>query len=189
MTLKFMKYLLFCLYFLGLSSVFAQNTSSCARGPAWFQSACQHINKIWTQGNNELYITGYAWHNRYTYSAQKIASYNEAALGGGMGKGLYDEYGNWHGIYALAFLDSHQKIEPVTGYAYLKTLPLNDNNQFGLGVSLFVTARPDIFNYYPFPGLLPWATFTHKKATIATTYIPGAKGAGNVLFIFGKWQL
>ncbi|MCH9717980.1 MAG: phospholipid:lipid A palmitoyltransferase, partial [Gammaproteobacteria bacterium] len=28
---------------------------------------------------NELYLTGYAWHNRYQYPKEKLSKYNERA--------------------------------------------------------------------------------------------------------------
>ncbi len=145
------------------------------------------LHQVWTQGSNELYLTGYAWHNRYTYSPEKINEYNELAYGGGLGKGFYDEDGDWHGLTAFAFLDSHKNVEPVVGYAFLKTAHLNDNLRVGAGYSVFVTARPDIFNNIPFPGVLPWVSVSYRRASLMATYIPGAQGAGNVLFIFGKW--
>ncbi|KTD19571.1 lipid IV(A) palmitoyltransferase PagP [Legionella londiniensis] len=185
-----MKKIFFFFCILGVKTVFAaQPTKPCEHWSHLLKPACQRLHQIWSEGSLDLYVTGYAWHNRYTYPPEKIAAYNEAAWGGGLGKSLYDERGNLHTLYAFAFLDSHKKIEPAAGYAYIKTLPLNPDTHVGLGASLFITARSDMFNYHPFPGLLPWATFTHKRATLAATYIPGAQGAGNVLFILSKWRL
>lgn len=162
-----------------------QNT--CSHWISFLKPVCQRLHQIWTEGNNDLYISGYAWHNRYTYSREKINSYNEAAWGGGLGKGLFDEKGNWHGLFALAFLDSHSDWEPAAGYAYLKVANLNKDLKAGLGYSILVTARSDINNYMPFPGILPWTSIFYKKATIAATYIPGSNKNGNVLYILGKY--
>ncbi|GGI92716.1 hypothetical protein GCM10007966_21650 [Legionella impletisoli] len=137
----------------------------------------------------EVYLSGYAWHNRYVYPSHKINSYNENSWGGGLGKGRYDEKGNWQGVYAFAFLDSHKNVEPIAGYAYLKVAHLNQDVNLGAGLTVFITARSDMFNNMPFPGLLPWISLTMKRVTLSATYIPGAKGAGNVLFIVGKWRL
>jgi len=157
--------------------------------PSWFKRAAMRLKQVWTEGNSEIYGSGYAWHNRYLYSREKINSYNETAWGGGFGKGFYDEKGNWHALSAIAFLDSHNNIEPAVGYAYLKTAQLGANSRLGLGYSVLLTARPDINHNIPFPGLLPWATYTYKQASLLATYIPGAQHAGNVLFIMGKWTL
>lgn len=154
--------------------------------PNWFKSSCQRLNQIMTEGKTELYIPAYAWHNRYTYSSEKINSYNENPWGGGLGKSFYDEKGNWHGLYAFAFLDSHKNVEPVVGYAYLKTLHFNENTLLGGGIAALITARPDIFHGIPFPGVLPWVSFSYKRLSLAGTYIPGARGAGNVLFLVTK---
>ena len=67
------------------------------------------LDQIWSEGNNDLYISGYSWHNRSMYSAEKIRSFNERAWGGGYGRSIYDEDGDWQGLYGMAFLDSHRR--------------------------------------------------------------------------------
>lgn len=167
--------------------VFSQDSESCTDWPSWPRAICRRLHQIWTEGNNELYLSGYAWHNRYTYPRNKIHLYNEQAWGGGLGKGLYDEKGNWQGIFAFGFLDSHKNLEPVAGYAFLKVLHLNQNMRIGAGYTILATMRPDIFHGYPFPGVLPWVSINYRSASLSATYIPGAKGAGNVLYVVGKW--
>lgn len=160
---------------------------SCSHWISFLKPACLRLHQVWTEGRDELYISGYAWHNRYTYRPEKIKSYNEEAWGGGLGKGLFDEKGNWHGLYAIAFLDSHRHVEPAVGYAYLKIGRISNNLKAGIGYSVLVTSRVDIYNSIPFPGALPWASIFYKKTSLAATYIPGAAGAGNVLYILGKY--
>lgn len=172
-----------------LFSITTYSQPSCAKLPTLLKKACQRLKQVWNEGDNEAYLTLYAWHNRYTYTrANRLnKSYNEQAWGGGFGKGLYDEKGDWHGLYAFAFLDSHKNIQPVTGYAFLKTAHLNDHTRVGIGYSLLLTMRPDIFNGYPFPGAAPWVGFSYRQATIAAVYIPGKTNIGNVLFVYAKW--
>jgi len=176
------------LFFLGQSAG-ATTNDTCTNWPSWSKPACQRLHQIWTEGDNELYLSGYAWHNRYTYSREKIKKYNELAWGGGMGKGFYDEDGDWHGLYAFAFLDSHKNVEPIAGYAFLKIANLSEHIKVGGGASVFVTARPDIFHNIPFPGILPWFSLTYRRATLSATYVPGSQGAGNVLFLVARWVL
>ncbi|CEK09158.1 lipid IV(A) palmitoyltransferase PagP [Legionella hackeliae] len=164
-----------------------QYSETCSGWLSWFQPVCIRMHQLWNEGNNELYVTGYAWHNRFTYPSYKVKSYNELAWGGGLGKGLYDEKGDWHGIYALAFLDSHKNVEPALGYAFLKVAHLSDNTRIGAGYTVLVTARPDILNNIPFPGILPWISLSHRSVTLSATYVPGSGREGNVLFILGKW--
>lgn len=172
---------------LSLNASAAEQNDVCSGWLPWFKPVCIRMHEIWTRGNNELYLSGYAWHNRYTYTHEKIKTYNENAWGGGMGKGFYDEKGDWHGIYALAFLDSHKNPEPALGYAFLKVAHLNANTRVGAGYAILATSRPDIYNYKPIVGILPWASINYRKLSLSATYIPGAKGAGNVLYVVGKW--
>lgn len=149
----------------------------------------QSLRQTWKKGIPVFYFSGYAWHNRYTYSALKIKSYNELAWGGGWGKAWKDEKRNWWGVYALAFLDSHREVEPVIGYMRLKGLPIESDFRFELGYSILLTARADIWNYHPFPGIIPILSLGYKSSSIMMTYIPGRRGVGNVLFITAKWEL
>lgn len=181
--------LLFCLLLTALQTAIAKQTEACLHWPSWSKHICHRLTQIWTEGRPELYLSGYAWHNRYTYSQTKLNTYNEQAWGGGLGKGFYDEDGDWHALSAIAFLDSHKNLEPAAGYTFLKILPLSEHTRIGAGYSLLITARPDIFHNIPFPGILPWASLTYRRATLSATYIPGAKGAGNVLFLLTKWTL
>ena len=185
-----MKFVLALLLMVSTIKGFADhNPASCQTGPKWLKHYCHRLHQIWNDGSNELYITGYSWHNRYTYSSEWIKSYNELAWGGGLGKDFYDEDGDLHAIAAFAFLDSHKYLEPIVGYAFFKMLHFNEKASIGAGYSLLVTQRPDIINGIPFPGALPWLMFTYKRASLAVTYIPGFSGAGNIAFFMTKWTL
>jgi len=155
--------------------------------PSWAQSACNRLDQIWSEGGNDLYVSGYAWHNRAMYSKEKIDSFNELAWGGGYGRSIYDEDGDWQGLYAMAFLDSHKRPQPIAGYGFLKIAQVAPNWRLGAGYTVFLTAREDIMSYVPFPGILPLVSAGYRKATLFATYIPGKEGTGNVLFVFGKW--
>lgn len=155
--------------------------------PTYLQHVRDRLHDIWAKGDNELYLTGYAWHNRYTYSKERLKTYNENAWGGGLGKGYLDEDGDWHSLYAFAFLDSHSNVEPAVGYSFLKMAHVSQNWGAGVGLTALVTARPDIYHNIPFPGILPFVGLNYRHAWLQATYIPGAKDAGNVLFLMAKW--
>lgn len=160
----------------------------CDQWPSWFKPICLSPYQAWTKGHFDLYFTGYAWHNRYTYTSERLKTYNEAAWGGGLGKGYFNqENGDWGALYALAFLDSHKNVEPLAGLAYLKTTGFLDHARAGIGYTLFITARPDIFKGRPFPGALPLVSISFQQLSLFATYIPAAQGAGNVLFCFAKF--
>lgn len=136
----------------------------------------------------DLYIPLHTWHNRKFYNEEKISTYNESPYGIGFGKSYRDENSNWHGYYAMMFLDSHSKVEPIAGYAFIKNLVGNKNGfNAGLGYTAFLTARED-YSYIPLPGILPVASIGYKKLTINATYIPGSTGNGNVAFIWSQYN-
>jgi palmitoyl transferase len=179
--------LLFLLFILLSPHVIADELDTCNKWPKWFKSVCTQLKDTWLKGNIDGYFTGYAWHNRYLYSKERLSTYNEEAFGGGLGKGFDDKDGDWNGVYAMAFLDSHKNIEPLTGYGFIKTAHFTKNIRPGIGYTIFVTARPDIFKGRPFPGALPLISISYLKFSLFATYIPGAQGAGNVLFCFAKY--
>ncbi|MBA4695933.1 MAG: lipid IV(A) palmitoyltransferase PagP [Legionella sp.] len=173
-----------------LSTAAVEQCSNCK--PFILYTWAKQVAQVWHEGAYEIYMTGYAWHNRYTYPRDKVGSYNELSWGGGLGKGLRDENGNWHGLYAMAFLDSHKNVEPIGGYGFLKPLPSLERLYpltFGFGYTLFLTMRPDIWHNIPFPGILPLASVHFHRGTVFFTYIPGSSRTGNVLFVFGKWSV
>lgn len=164
-------------------------TTSFAEGAVrdWYDGARARVNQVWTEGDNELYVTGYSWHNRLAYTKEKIRSFNETAWGGGIGRGLYDEDGDWHGLYAMAFLDSHSDVQPMVGYGFQKIKRVSENVRLGAGFTAFVTARRDIMSYVPFPAALPLVSVGYGRATLFAAYVPGKRGNGNVGFVFGKY--
>jgi lipid IVA palmitoyltransferase len=184
------KAMSFTVCFLISVAVCADNSKAyCKNWFFLFKTPCKRFNQIWYEGNYDFYFTGFAWHNRYAYDKERVLSFNELAWGGGFGKGFYDEDGDWHGLYTLGFSDSHKNLEPVVGYAFLKVAQLHKNLRIGGGYTLLVTARKDMWKNRPFPGMLPWFSLNYKQASLLATYIPGSFGAGNVLFLMGKWTL
>ncbi|MCR9191393.1 MAG: lipid IV(A) palmitoyltransferase PagP [Gammaproteobacteria bacterium] len=167
----------------------AQAEEYCAKTPKLFKHACIRLHQTWYEGKNELYIPAYAWHNRYYYSGDRIHRYNENPWGGGLGKSFYDEDGDWHALYAFAFLDSHKNVEPIVGYAFEKMLHFNEKAAVGAGYAILVTSRPDIMHSIPFPGVLPWVSANYQRASVALIYIPGGHNIGNVLFVLAKWVM
>jgi palmitoyl transferase len=167
----------------------AHASEECIDSFDWLKPTCRRLHQVWSEGKNELYLPTYAWHNRFEYSKTKLHAYNETPWGGGVGKGYYDKQGDWHGLYAFAFLDSHKNIEPVLGYAFSKIAHLNDNTYLGAGYAILITARPDIFNNIPFPGVLPWIILGYRGVSVSAGYIPGSYGTGNVLFLVTRITL
>lgn len=156
----------------------------------WPQRINHRLKQIWYEGNNDLYLTGYAWHNRYLYSKERLAigHYNENAWGGGFGRGWYDEDGDWQSLYAIVFLDSHTNVEPWAGYAFLKTKRFRNDVRLGGGFTVALTMRPDILNGYPFPAATPLVSVGYKRLALFAAYVPGHENIGNILFMFARWS-
>lgn len=74
------------LMFFSLNAFTAEAPQTCTHWLSLFKPLCQRLNQVWSEGNPDLYISGYAWHNRYIYPHAKIRSYNEEAWGGGLVK-------------------------------------------------------------------------------------------------------
>ena len=123
----------------------------------------------------------------YAYTPALLRSYNDFPYGLGIGKGRYNKSGNWEGMFVLEFADSHSKPEYEGGYAWIATWhPFANNFRAGAGVAGFITARSDIYHYMPFPGGLPLGSIGYKNLDIQTTFMPGGKNDGNVLFSWIK---
>jgi len=148
-----------------------------------------NINKIWNSYHYEIYLPFLIWHNRLTYDNKKISGYNETPWGLGIGKCHFDQNSNWHSIYAMAFADSHNKVQPIVGYGFQKIWrPSNfDEFRLGAGFTLSITARNEYW-YLAIPLPLPIASIEYKQLSIQATYVPGTYNNGNVLFAWLRWQ-
>ncbi|MTB65998.1 lipid IV(A) palmitoyltransferase PagP [Providencia sp. wls1943] len=148
-----------------------------------------NISTTWDSDKYELYIPFFTWHNRLMYDKEKTDTYNEEPWGFGIGKYRYDEDNDWHALYAMAFMDSHNKVEPIVGYGFQKMWIPGDIDGFrmGAGFTLGITAREE-YSYIPLPAPLPLVSIEYDKLSVQATYIPGTYNNGNVLFAWLRWQ-
>ena len=156
--------------------------------PSFFSHVKDTVSQTWASDKTELYIPINTWHNRNFYSAEEIDRFNERPWGLGAGKYRYDEDGDWHGIYAFAFLDSNNDIEPIVGYGFQKVWCANENLRFGVGYTAGVTLRGSI-HYAPLPVLAPLFSIKYKQVALQSTYILGGNGFGNILFSWLRVEL
>lgn len=170
------------------ASVYGNTRAECTLYPPILKKICLRLKQVWREGKPDIYMTGYAWHNRFAYTKEVIEKnqYNELSWGGGLGKGLYDEDGDWHGIYAVAFSDSHKNFQPNIGYSFLKIKPLGQNFHLGVGYTVLVTTRADLFKGYPFPGAAPLLSIEYGRYSLVASYVLGTENIGNVLFVYLK---
>lgn len=152
-------------------------------------AALTEFAHIWNEGDTDMYLPLHIHHLRRAYSPQLVASFNENPYGLGYGRSFKDPPGGWHGLYAMAFKDSHFKFEPVVGYARLYPLARVGEVSFNVGYTAFITARYDVGPYVPIPGAFPLLSVEVGRLSLMTTFTPGRRDKGNLFFIFGKYTL
>jgi len=144
------------------------------------------------QGDNELLVSGYAWHIPATWTPERRAELNSNAWGLGLGRTVEDPDGDTHTVFYLGFLDSHKNWESNLGYAWSTYWGSRESLQLGLGYTAMIVQRPDIADGWPFPAVLPLASVRYQQATMVTTYIPALGGGinhGSTLYVFGRFSL
>ncbi len=162
------------MYLLAASLPIIANADEGLASNAW-STIKSELSQTWNSEHSELYVPINTWHNRNYYSKEDIDDFNERPWGLGAGKYRYDEDGDWHGIYAFAFLDSQSDVEPIVGYGFQKVWQASDNVRFGLGYTAGVTLRKNS-NYIPLPVLAPLFSIKYKQVALQSTYIVGGKG-------------
>lgn len=157
-------------------------------GAQW-DKAVISVQDTWRDGEVELYVPVLTHHMRFNYDQDKLDDYNEFPAGIGLGKGRYNDSGNFEGMYAMGFLDSHSNPSFMAGYALIPTWTLLSSEvKFGVGVTGFLMSRSNYLNGLPFPGVLPVASISYKNVAVQAAYIPSRRrNDGNVLFVWGKW--
>jgi palmitoyl transferase len=157
----------------------------------WTQQASTHLQSIYQQGDDDLYVSGYTWHDPGTYTEAKRSVLNNHGWGLGWGRDRVDDAGNDEMLYALVFSDSHYNAEPIVGYAK-QWVWRPDGGAFdlGIGYTAGVTSRADIAKNIPFPLALPLASVGYGHLNLYGTLIPrfnGSPNNGNVAFFFSRY--
>jgi lipid IVA palmitoyltransferase len=164
----------------------------CFTGPAradWWQDLkdlhaykYERAKDAFYNGRNDWYASGYTWHAPWAYSHERRHhELNNAAWGGGFGRSVVDDNGNTHSLYALAMQDSHFKPQYGAGYLWMTYWPLADRLQGGLGYTVFLVSRSDMWHRFPIPGIVPAASLRWREAELIGTFVPGLNnGGGNV---------
>lgn len=156
----------------------------------FFERSKEKVRSIANDGNWDLYLSGYAHHDRDTYDRKRLRKLNEKAWGGGFGKTLRNERGNDESLYLMAIQDSHQRVQVMAGYAHQWIFPLGGTGlEAGAGLTALLMHRKDWFGGAPFPAVLPVASFGTQDIRLMTTFVPRLstrRGKGDVLLVFLK---
>lgn len=154
--------------------------------PGFFDRAWTELTDTYRLGTTEYYATFRTWHTPWAYSDEQNKQYQNWPPGFGIGRGRFDDKGNWHGVYAMGFQDSHFKPEWIAGYGWKTYWQAPGDIKFGLGYTAGLTARTDIAHYTPFPIVLPIVSADYGKLSFEGAYVPGGKGYGNVMLLWLK---
>lgn len=173
-----------------IESAIAQAASSTAEPSthSFLSNVADALDATWQSKDYEWYIPINTWHNRNSYTHAQISTYNEQPWGIGVGKYRYDQDGDWHGLYAMVFLDSKSQWEPIVGYGFQKVWQPNEALRLGLGYTVGLTLRSDL-HYLPLPLFVPLISIKYQSVALQSTYIPGAGDIGNVLFTWIRWEM
>lgn len=153
-----------------------------------WQKTKNNVAATWASDEYEIYLPLRTWHNRSTYSKEKIKEFNEQPWGIGAGKVRDDEHGNTHSLFLMVFSDSHYDPETMLGYAWQKNWRLSTHQKVSLGAFGGLTSRSDIMHYVPFPVAWPYVSYSYRKFSLQGMYFPGGKGNGNIAFFWARYR-
>ena len=141
----------------------------------------------------ELYVPGYSYHGRNTYTPEKLHDLNERAWGIGGGRTIRNANGNDESLFFMAISDSHFKPQVQAGYVHewVFQVPKTPIEVSG-GYAAMLVSRSDYLSHFSFPLALPVAGIGTKKAKLMFSYVPRLsknKGNGDVLFIFTRFEV
>ena len=175
------------------SSSTSQTAETTRSNQNWLSSGLSNgwssVKKTWDEGQIELYVPFWSYHLPFAYTPSQRAEYTEYPAGLGIGKGRMNSSGNWEGMYAMAFRDSHGDPSYMVGYGWVPMWNVAQTEvKVGVGVTGFLMSRRDYWNGVPFPGVLPAASLSYQRVSLQAAYIPGGKGNGNVIFMWGKYS-
>lgn len=141
----------------------------------------------------DLYMSGYAYHDRDTYTRKQLDKMNENTWGGGLGRTLRNASGNDESVYGVVIRDSNNRPQWMAGYAYQWMFPVVSKKlEVGVGLTGLVIRRHDWYGGRPFPAILPVASIGTPNAQLVATYVPHLsmrKAKGNVVLLMLRISL
>lgn len=161
------------------AGVYAESDSA-DENPGYFSKTWDGLKTIVVKGNTGLLVPVYTIHPAWDYPNRREE--NGYTWGGGISSNYIDDRGNRRIVYAMAFSDSHNDIEPFLGYAWLSRWKLGTSPlHLEAGYTLGLTFRAD-YDWLPIPAPLPLLGVGTDNLTFYGTYVPGA----NIFFFFGN---
>ena len=178
------KFLVIIAFFMGLLSPIcrAENTLQEQADVSWWDQTVNHLKQIW-DGNIQLLVPVYTWHNRWRYDRDRIKKYNETPWGIGIGKYIEPTSDRRYGLSVLTFQDSFNKPEPSVWYSWQALWRTGKDFRPSLGFVAGLTCREN-YHWIPIPGAAPTVGFDYKSFSVEALYVPGF----DVLFTWLTWR-
>ncbi len=185
---------------LGTPSAFAQQEpppesiqAPEAAQPGFWTKTRTHVVDITEQGRWDLYLSGYAYHNRNSYSDKSLHKLNEKAWGAGIGKTLRNANGDDESLYFIGLRDSRRHAQFMAGYAYqwVHGFGADSGLEAGAGLTAAIIRRQGVLGGVPFPAILPVASIGTQSTKLMVTFIPHAairNNKGNVVLLFARFE-
>jgi len=171
----------------GLTLPCRADDTGCDAG--WIRCAWRGALDIWDNGRSGYLFSGYAYHDRSTYTADKLHKLNEGMWGLGYMRSIESsDHRVVQSLYAMVMEDSDKNAQWQIGYDWQRYWGPERGLQGGLGFTAFVFQRPDIAHGIPVPGALPEASLRFGPLTLSTMFVPklgGGVNHGNVVYFFG----
>jgi hypothetical protein len=141
----------------------------------------------------DVYMSGYAYHDRETYTRKQLNKMNENTWGGGLGRTLRNASGNDESLYGVVIRDSNNRPQWMAGYAYQWMFPVVSKKlEVGAGLTGLLIRRHDWYEGRPFPAILPVASIGTPNAQLVATYVPhlsARKAKGNIVLLMLRMSL
>ncbi len=154
-----------------------------ARQQDWWNGLWNGTKRIWNEGSQDFFVSGYFYHAPYKFSRHKRDEYNDNAWGGGYGRTLIDDDDNQRTLYGLVVRDSHRRPLYLAGYAWVARWDLVRDVCVGVGYSALLIAHSTSTNYWPVPLLAPVLSIGTSNVAIYATYFNG------IGFFFTRFSL
>lgn len=126
-------------------------------------------------GDWNILIPFYTWHDRFTntYTREQIERYNESPWGVGFEKTKPVNDRDINGLGVMKFQDSHNRSQYITMYLYERNYFNKYDFKFNLGYGAGFSYRTDMWDYAPFPAVIPIISIGYRNIFIQGTYLLG----------------
>jgi palmitoyl transferase len=147
--------------------------SAAAREEGFWHGVWDGTKRIWNEGSQDLWLSGYYYHAPYKYSAEKRDEFNDRGWGVGYGHTLTEDNDNQRMLFGIVARDSYRKPLYMAGYAWLARWDVGHDVRVGAGYSALIVSHSTATNYWPAPYVAPVASIGTNNAAIYGTFVRG----------------